>query len=152
MFKTILLFIVAVLFASLLTSLVSTQIVMSELNNFGIQVSLTDRLYTTAKDLLGLGGTLFILIAPGFLIGFIVAKYAHRLIGGNRTLWYITAGFTSFPITLFLIKYFMVVTPLASARTSIGMLLIACCCMLSAWMFANISASINSKETDNEKL
>jgi hypothetical protein len=151
MFKTILLFIGAVLLASLLTSLVSTQIVIAELNNFGIRVSLTDRLCATVKDLYGLGVSLFVMITPGFLIGFIIAKYAHHLLGGNRTLWYITAGFSTFPITLLLIKYFMGVTLLASARTSFGMLLVACCCMLGGWMFANVSAGFNSKETDDEK-
>jgi len=136
MVKTVLRFIAAVLIAALLTSLVSTQIILSELAGFGISVSLNDRIFTTLTDLVNLGITLFVIIAPGFLIGFIIAKYAHQFFGGNRKFWYAIAGFSSFPVTLYLIKYFMGITLLASARTSWGMLLAGLCCMLAAWLYA----------------
>ena len=140
MIKTIGLFIASVSIAAAMTSLVSTQLVLADLNDFGISVSLVDRIVATATDLLGLGITLVVLIAPSYLIGFTIAKYAHKFIGGNRKLWYAAAGFSSFPITLFLIKYFMGVTLLASARTSWGMLLAGLCCMLAGWLFATFTS------------
>lgn len=152
MLKIVLLYITAVLLAALLTSFVSTQIILSELHSFGISVSPFDRIVTTAKDLLGLGITLFVLIAPGFLVGFIIAKYAHQLMGGNRKLWYAMAGFTSFPMTLYLIKYFMGVTLLASARTSWGMLLAALCCMFAGWLFAVLSTKSESEAESTSEL
>lgn len=149
MVKTVILFILAVLIAALLTSFFSTQIILSELEGFGISVTLIDRIVATATDLLGLGITLVVLIAPSYLIGFTVAKYAHQFIGGNRRLWYAAAGFSSFPITLYLIKYFMGVTLLASARTSWGMLLAGLCCMLAGWLFATYTSVSNLGENPN---
>jgi len=151
MIKTILGFIASVFIAAAIISLVSTQLVLAELQSFGIAVSLLDRLETTAKDLLGLGITLVVLIAPSFLIGFTIAKYAHKFVGGNRKIWYTTAGFLSFPVTLYLIKYFMGVTLLASARTSWGMLMVGLCCMLAGWLFATFTGISNSEEFQNEQ-
>lgn len=150
MAKTVLRFIATVLIAALLTSFVATQIILSELEGFGISVSLFDRFVTTMTDLIGLGITLVVLIAPGFLIGFVIAKYAHQFIGGNRKLWYAAAGLLSFPVTLYLIKYFMGVTLLASARTPWGMLLAGLCCMFAGWLFATFTALSNVEENTNE--
>jgi hypothetical protein len=51
-----------------------------------------------------------------------------------------SAGFTSVPAAILIIKYFMGGTLLASARTSLGMFLVACCCMAGGWMFAFLSS------------
>ncbi len=151
MLKTVMRFIASVFLAAMLTSLVSTQIILSELNGFGLSVSLIDRFVATGTDLFGLGITLIILIAPGFLISFVIAKYAHQLMGGNRKLWFAIAGFSSFPVTLYLIKYFMGITLLASARTPWGMLLAGLCCMLGGWLFAIYTSASNIEESPNEK-
>ena len=150
MVKTTLRFFAAVLIAVLLTSLVSTQIILSELDGFGISVNLNDRIFTSIADLLSLGITLFIIIAPSFLIGFIIAKYVHQFFGGSRKLWYASAGFLSLPVTLYLIKYFMGMTLLASARTSWGMLSVGLCCMLAGWLFATFTPSLNLVKNANE--
>ena len=149
MIKVIGLFIASVIIAALLTSFVSTQIILSELDDFGIYVTLIDRIVATANDLIALGTTLAVLIAPSYLFGFTIAKYAHQFTGGNRRLWYAAAGFSSFPATLYLIKYFMGVTLLASARTSWGMFLAGLCCMLAGWFFATFTKVSSLKENPN---
>lgn len=151
MVNVVIKFIFSVLVAALLTSFVSSQIILSELEGFGLSVSLSDRITVTITDLVSLGITLVVLIAPGFLLGFTIAKYAHRFIGGHRKLWYAIAGFSSFPATLYLIKYFMGVTLLASARTPWGMLMTGFCCMIASWLFANLTSVSDLDGDSNEK-
>tara|TARA_R110001632_G_scaffold48305_4_gene121759 strand:+ start:660 stop:1127 length:468 start_codon:yes stop_codon:yes gene_type:complete len=140
MFKTIVLFIFTTLIATLLVCIVSTQIVLADVQSFGLNVSHDVRLNTTLDDLIGLGPVLYILITSGFLIGFIIAKYAHKYLGGNRTLWYVAAGCTTFPLTTYIIQYSMGLTILAAVRTPMGLFLATLCCIFSAWLFAFLSS------------
>ena len=142
--KTIVIFVAAVVFAATLTSIVSTQLVLADIQSFGLAVSLGDRLQATLHDLLGLALPLVMLIGLSFLVAFFVARNAIRMIGGNKMIWYMAAGFTSVPAGIFLIKYFMGGTLLASARTSLGMLLVACCCMSGGWLFAHLNLRFGS--------
>ena len=140
MFKTLLVFICSVFTTTVITSIVSSQLVLADIQSFGLEVSFSERLSVTIKDILGLGPALILLIGLSFLVAFIIAKYAHRFMAGNRTIWYTIAGLSSFPVTLYIAKYFMGVTILASARTSPGMVLIACCCAVGGWLFAVLSS------------
>jgi hypothetical protein len=149
MMKTVAFFLIAVVDAAILTSIVSTQLVLADITRFGLDVSLGDRLQTTLNDLLGLAVPLLILIGLCFLIGFSVARLAVRIVGGSRTIWYMAAGFTSVPAGIVVIKYVMGGTLLASARTPFGMLLIAGCCMVGGWMFAFLSARYGNEEKAN---
>jgi hypothetical protein len=151
MIKIVTRFAFSVLIAALLTSFASTQIILLEIESFGISVSFMDRFIATITDFVGLGITLVILITPSFLFGFIIAKYAHQLIGGNRKFWYLAAGFSSFPLTLYLLQYFMGVTILAAARTAWGMLIVGFCCMIAGWIFAKLTSGSNSEGNSNEK-
>lgn len=144
--KTIVIFVTAVVFAAILTSIVSTQLVLADIQSFGLAVSLGDRLQATLHDLLGLALPLVMVIGLSFLVAFIVARNAIRMIGGSKMIWYMAAGFTSVPAGIFLIKYFMGGTLLASARTSLGMLLVACCCMAGGWLFAHLNLRFVSAE------
>jgi len=140
MLKTTLFFISAVIDAALLTSIVSTQLVLADVRRFGLEVSLGDRVEATIHDLVGLMLPLLILIGLSFLVSFVIARYAIRIIGGNRTIWYMAAGFTSVPAAILIIKYIMGGTLLASARTSFGMFMVACCCMVGGWIFAFLTS------------
>ncbi|GHE82955.1 hypothetical protein [Thalassotalea profundi] len=139
MVKTSVLFIGISLLATLLVCIVSTQIILAEVQSFGLSVSIPVRLHATMTDLVGLGPILFLIIASGFLIGFIIAKYAYQFIGGNRTAWFIAAGCTTFPLTMYLIQYTMGLTVIASARTPLGLFLITCCCIVSTWIYARLT-------------
>lgn len=145
MLKTIVPFIFTTLIATLLVCIVSTQIILADLQSFGLSISTEVRFNATIQDLLGLAPALYLLISIGFLVGFIIARYAHQLIGGNRAIWYIAVGMTSFPITMYLIQYFMGLTPIASARTPLGLFLTTCCCIISAWLFAFLTSHSAAK-------
>jgi len=133
-------FVTAVLGAAVLTSIVSTQLVLADVMSFGLAVSSSDRLQATVHDLIGLALPLLILTGLSFLASFVIAHHAIRIVGGNRIIWYMAAGFTSVPAAMLIIKYFMGGTLLASARTPLGMLLLACCCMAGGWIFGFLSS------------
>jgi hypothetical protein len=146
--KTLAYFVVAVVDAYILTSIVSTQLVLADIQSFGLAVSFGDRVQATLHDLLGLALPLLVLIGLSFLVAFAVARYAFRTIGGNKMMWFMVAGFTSVPAGIVLIKYFMGGTLLASARTSLGMLLVALCGMAGGWVFAYLTSRFGRVSAD----
>ena len=147
MIKNAAIFLIAVIDAAILTSIVSTQLVLSDVQSFGLAVSFGDRMRTTLHDLLGLGPPLLILIGLCFLIAFFIARRAIRIIGGSPLIWYMAAGLTSLPAGIFVIRYFLGVTLPASARTPLGMLSLACCCMAGGWLYGYLMARYGSQET-----
>jgi len=148
MIKTLLIFLAAVVDTAILTSLVSTQLVLADLSGFGLTVTFSDRLQATLHDLLGLAAPLLILIGLSFLVAFTVARYAIRF-GGSTRLWYLAAGFFSIPAAIILIKYFMGGTLLASARTPLGMLLVAFCGMAGGWIYSYLKDRFGDKVSAN---
>ena len=145
MLRTMIHFLTTVVITTVLISIVSSQLVLADIQGFGLDVGIKDRLEVTASDIIGVGPVLLLMLGLSFLVAFIIARYSHRFLGGNKTVWTIMAGLSSLPVTLYLIKYFMGVTILASARTPAGMLLIACCCALGGWMYSFLT----TKSGDN---
>jgi len=139
MIKTIINFSLSVIISALGISIISSQIILAEIQGFGLDVSASQRLSVTIQDLLGLTPGLFILLTPSFMIAFIISKYVQPILGGKRTFWLSFAGLCSFPCTLYLIQYFMGITILASARTNSGMLIIALCCATGGLLYAKLS-------------
>jgi len=140
MLKTILIFISTVIATTLLISIVSSQIILADLQSFGLEISFNKRLCVAANDIVGLGPILMLMLGLSFLVAFPIAKYAHKFLGGNNMIWTIIAGFSSFPTTLFIIKYFIGITILSSARTSTGMILIAICCALGGYLYSILNS------------
>jgi len=136
--KTLLYFIVTVLATFLLVSIVGTQLVLADILSFGLVVSLSDRVSATVHDILGLATMLPILISVTFLLAFVIAETARRVLNGKRNYWYMVAGMTSLPASLVLIKTLMGGTVFAAARTGAGMLLIALCGLFGGWLFARL--------------
>jgi hypothetical protein len=138
-FQTVLVFLGAVLFSTVLASTVGTQLVLSEIQGFGLDITLRERLLFTLHDMIGFGPTLSILIGVTFLIAFLIAALALRKLGGNRIYWYMAAGFTSLPLTLLLIRLVMGVSVFAASRTLAGILLVALCALSGGWLFARLT-------------
>jgi len=136
--KTMLYFFVAVLATFLLASIVGTQLVLADIQSFGLVVSLSDRVSATTHDIAGLATMLPILISVTFLLAFIIAESGRRITSGKRIYWYTAAGLTSLPASLTLIKTLMGGTVFAAARTGSGMLLIALCGLFGGWLFARL--------------
>lgn len=137
--KPVLIFILSVSVTFLLASIVGTQIILADIMSFGLDVSYSDRISATIHDIAGLSTTLSILIGAAFLVAFLVAALCFRFVGGNRTYWYMAAGFTSIPVTLILVKALMGGTLFAAARGGFGMVLIAFCGGVGGWIFARLT-------------
>ncbi len=145
MLKTTIHFLATIVITTVLISIVSSQLVLADIQSFGLNVSIEDRLEVTANDIIGMGPILLLMVGLSLLVAFVLARYSCRFLGGNRTIWTVIAGLSSLPVTLYLIKYFMGVTILASARTTIGMFLIACSCALGGWMFSILTTKSGDK-------
>lgn len=137
--KFVLFFFSAVMLTLLLTTVVGTQLVLSDIADFGINVHWSTRVTATGHDLIGLAPVMAALIGAAFVVAFGVAAMCHRFIGGNRTGWYLAAGFTAVPVTLLLIKLTMGVTLFAAARSDLGMFLTALCGVAGACLFARLT-------------
>ncbi len=137
--KIVLIFMLSVSVSFLLASISGTQVVLADVSSFGLKVSFTDRISTTIQDIAGLSLTLPILIGAAFLIAFLIAALCNRFIGGNRSMWYLAAGFSSLPLTLILTKILMGGTLFAAARSGLGLLLFAFSGLVGAWVFAHMT-------------
>lgn len=137
--RPVLIFIFSVIITTLLASVAGTQIVLSDVTSFGLEVSYSDRVSATIHDIVGLGPILSILITAAFLAAFLVAALCGKFLGGNRTYWYLVAGFTSIPATLTLIKELMGGTLFAAARSGSGMFLIALCGLAGSYLFTRLT-------------
>ena len=136
--QTLLYFIVTVLVTYLLVSTIGTQLVLADIQSFGLAVSWSDRGSATLHDIIGLAAVLPILIAAAFLVAFVIAESGRRMLFGHRMIWYMVAGLTSLPAALTLIKTLMGGTVFSAARTGTGMLLIALCGLFGGWLFARL--------------
>lgn len=137
--KTATAFVAAVLAAQLLTSIIATQIVLADIQSFGLEVSFSGRIAATLHDIAGLGMMLPILLVPAYLVAFTVAALAKKYLGGNRAYWFIMAGFASLPAVLLLLKSLLGAIPLAAARTDFGILLTALGGLAGGWLFSRLT-------------
>jgi len=125
--KSVTAWLAAVVDTAVLVSIVSTQLVLSDVTSFGLAVSPGDRVAATLHDLVGLGPALLMLVGASFLVAFPVAHVLALRFGGRRVLWFAAAGLCSLPTSIITIKLIMGGTLLASARTPPGMTLVALC-------------------------
>jgi hypothetical protein len=137
--KLILSYLVAIVVAYLLTSVMGTQFVLSDIKTYGLAVSLSDRIMATLHDIYGLVPVLLILVSATYLVAFVIAALGHRFVGGSRLNWFLAAGFTSLPATMKLIKMAMGATLFAPAGTGFGQFLIALCGLAGAWVYARLT-------------
>lgn len=130
--------IAAVLVTSVIASIISSQFVVAGLQEVGATVSINDRLSLTMRDL-GIIKALAILVAVCFIIGFTIAGFASRQLGGNRTVWYLAAGFFAFITTLLIMAAVLQLMPIAGARTDIGLICMGIAGAIGGWTFARLS-------------
>lgn len=128
-------FLLAVLCAYVLASLLHTQFVLHELVKIGVDIDLITRLETSARDLLGLlpayGGT----VALALLLGFsVVAILQWRTIKISRWL-YPLAGAVAIGSALVLMHPIMDITLIAGTRSTLGKAMQALAGAAGGWVF-----------------
>lgn len=134
-------FIAAVLSASLLASIFSTQSVVASLQQVGTDVSFSTRISMTLGDLKILE-TLVAVISACFLIGFLVATLCNKLISNNRNAWFILAGACALVTALLLISWFLQLMPIAGARSFLGLSSQAFAGAVGGYIFSKLTAPI----------
>jgi len=128
----------AVLVTALLTSIISSQFVLTELQKVGVIITLGDRLSMTLSDL-GILKILGAVVAVCFLIGFIIAYLGEKYIGGSRTVWYMVAGFFALNSTLLIMSMALELIPVAGARTHFGLFFIGLAASIGGYVLASLS-------------
>lgn len=113
-------FLVAVIFAFVLASLLHSQFVMAELTMVGVEISLNDRLSMSLDDLIGLYPTYGIVIAVSFLIAFIVTALILKKLKLSPYILYTLAGGLGLTVALLAMHPILDITLLAGARSTFG--------------------------------
>ena len=150
MVKSTLIFVSVLIDTVILISIVATQLVLADIAGFGLDVDVGVRIDATLHDLMGLAIPLGVIVGASMAIAFAVAWFAHKKFGGNRTRWYMAAGFLSVPVGLLLLKVAMGVTLLAAARTPLGMFLVGLCGLAGGWLFAFLTDRFSGREMSHE--
>lgn len=99
----------------------ATQAVMTSLAGMGVDVSLADRLATTLADQVGMFALFAPLLSIALGIGFAVAALVCHWLPGWRRVGYVTAGFAAVVVMHLLLRAVLDVTPVAAARTIVGL-------------------------------
>jgi hypothetical protein len=113
----------AVVVAYLLAAIAATQSVVSSLAGMGVQVSFTERITMTLRDIGGLAGMFLPMIAFGLLIAFMATALICRYRNQWRVPLYIIAGAAALVCIHLALNLAFGITPVAIARTTAGLAL-----------------------------
>ena len=112
-------FIVSVIIGSLLVSILSTQIVLASVSEFGIAVDISTRLSSTYKDILGFGPTVLGITFVAYLVFFTINHLLAKLIG-NKGNWVYLLGSVAIPSVLIIMNSIFGITVVASTNSLAG--------------------------------
>ena len=139
MTRYIVAFIIAALVAFVAASLIHTQVILAGLSELGADVPLSLRMSTSLADLLGLAPAFGAVVAIALLLGLLIAGFARRFIPLPRLAAFAIAGAAAMAATLWLMHLSYAITPIASARTTGGLLLLCLAGALGGMVFAIVS-------------
>lgn len=134
----------AVLTTSIIGSIFSTQSVIASLQSIDVVVPFGTRFSMTINDL-GILPALAPLTLICFFIGFIIAALCTRLLGGSRTLWHVAAGAVAIMSTLLIMKAVLLITPIAGARTVVGVMSFGLAGAIGGWVYDKFTPPITVK-------
>jgi hypothetical protein len=135
--RTLLYFLLAVLLASVLGSVLQTQFNLANLQALGAPMPLTVRLQTTGLDLLGFSPTFALLVILGFLFALPTAHLLARSWPTGRWLLFALAGALAVWLALVLVNALLPMPTLIGANRSLsGTLGLMTCGSCGALLFA----------------
>ena len=136
MIRRIAAFVVAALIAFATASLIHTQVILAGLTELGADVPLPLRISTSLTDLAGLAPAFGPVVAIALLLGLLIAGFARRYIPLPRAMAFAIAGAGAMATALWLMQLSFDITPIASARTAGGLLLLCFAGGLGGIIFA----------------
>lgn len=134
-------FVLAAAAASILGAISHTQMVIADLERSGAAVPPDLRLAMTANDLLGLSTQYAAVIAIALAIGFAVAAVLKRILKPLALIAYPLAGAAAVVTALILMSLaFDGITPIAGARSAVGLALQSAAGAVGGLVFAVVGA------------
>ena len=133
-------FVVAVVAALAVASIISTQFVIAGLQGVGVEIPFVTRLSMTVTDLALLrfyalsGGT-------AMLVAFLVAGACARWLPGSRQVWFTVAGFAALICVLMILELIIGAMFIAGARSLPGHVLQGAAGAFGGWVFAGLTAA-----------
>ncbi len=115
-------YLAATVLTFVLASALSTQMILSNVQSMGLDVSMGVRLTTTFQDLLGMTSSYLVLIAVAFIVALPVAAWLARLAPGGSPLLFALAGFVAIAALHLTLKMVLDIHPVAVTRTLPGLL------------------------------
>lgn len=122
MIKTLKAFIPATLLAFVLASVLSTQMILANVQAMGLDVSMGVRFATTLQDLVGMASSYLILITIAFILALPVATWFSRRSPGRSAVLYALAGFVAIGVLHFALQAALSIHPVPVTRTLPGLL------------------------------
>ena len=133
-------FLVAVVAATALAWIISTQFVIAGLQEIGVEIPFGTGVSMTVTDLallriyLIMGGT-------AMLVAFLVAGACARWLPGSRQVWFTVAGFAALTCVLLLVESMLGAMLIAGARSLPGLLLQGVAGAFGGWTFARLTSA-----------
>lgn len=131
----------AVIVAAALGSIVQTQFNLGALQALGVPMPWDLRLITTARDLAGFTPLFGALVAAGFLIAFLATGLLRRWLRNGRTALYALAGAVAIAAILLIMTAAFGMVPIAAARGLGGFVALALCGAAGGVLFARLTAA-----------
>jgi hypothetical protein len=135
MLRALAAFVAAVMVAYALAAFAQTHHVMSRLVDMGVDVTVGDRIRTALHDFVGMSPLYLPMIAIGCAIAFTVAAGVLRLAPRWRPLGYPLAGGAAVLAIHVILNQLFDITPIAAARTTLGLTVQALCGAVGGWLF-----------------
>lgn len=140
MFRWLFAFLIAVVVASALGSIIQTQFNLASITALGAAVPLGVRLEVIAFDLFSFGPTYAIVVAFALLIGLLVAAWPASAFPALGVTWYALAGFVAIYTALVCMNAMLPVTVIGAARSTIGMVSLALAGACGGWLYGRVWA------------
>lgn len=128
-------YLIAVLVAAALGSIVQTQFNMAAIAGLGVEVPATTRLAVTLEDLGRFAPLYAAIVAVALLVGFAVAGLLARRASGWRRPLFILAGGLAIAAALALMNAVLPVTAIAASRFASGYLALALAGAAGGWAY-----------------
>ena len=116
--------------------------VIGQLKRMGVALDFSQRAAMVGHDLIGMLQSFLPMVAVGLLIGFLVAGLLARRWPRARPTLFIVAGAVALLTIHVALKLAFEITPIAAARTGLGLAGQALAGALGGWLFTRIKQAI----------
>ncbi len=130
----------AVLTATVIGSIVQTQFNMAAIVNLDVAIPVGTWLWTTVQDIFVFGQLYGILVAIALAIGFAVAALLTGRLSLPRKFMFVLAGAAAVLVLLVTLNTVLPMTPIAATRNSFALVLMALAGAPAGWVYTRVRA------------